>query len=175
MSKTDNNVIVNNNLIYILSLFGYLGLLSILLIVYFQEKDMSNYVHYSNCYQPISDFSVEPGKTSNSILTTCGSNGKERCTKTASSLADAVNFANANNASKFLFNDKTKLTALLSNTSTNYINQENTSIYTKNQKRLLQSPNGDLKEYTTSQTTTLADNVISVAIQPNNFSVPKVN
>ena len=171
----ENNVIVNNKLIFGFSLFSFIILLSILLIVYFHERDLSNYVHHSNCYQPVSDYAVEAGKSSNSILTICGSNGQERCTKTSSSLSDAIHFSNSNNATKFVHNEKTGFTALLSSNNTNYYPSANSNIYTKQQQRLSQSHNGATKKLVTSQSTKLAPSIAAVSIQSSNFSAPKVN
>ena len=109
-----------------------------LMIVYFQEREMSNYVYYTNCYQPISDYSVEAGKSSNSVLNTCGSSGRERCARTSTSLLDAINFAQASRADKFSYNEKTGQTFLLSK-KTNYYNNPDTSIYTANKYKINQS------------------------------------
>jgi len=143
----EENTKANNNLIYILSLFGYIFLISMLMIVYFHEVNMSNYVHYTGCYQPVADYSVEAGKSSNSILSICGSSGQEKCTRNSTSLADAINFAQSSKADKFLYNEKTGFTALLSK-KTNYYNNTDTSIYTANKQLINQSYDNVYKKET---------------------------
>lgn len=135
----ENNTIVNNNLIFILSLFGFIIVLLIGLLVYFNEKDMSNHVHYSNCYQPTSDYSVEPDKTSNSILTQCGVDKNSTCTLTVENLGQAITYAQQNNASKFAYNETTKTALLIDPVNTKYIDNKQSSIYTLNRFSVNQS------------------------------------
>lgn len=170
MSKGEPNIYPNNKVIYAILIFLYLVILSILLVFYFSERDLSNYVHHSYCYQPISDYSVEPGKSSTSILTTCGPNGKERCIRTATSLSDATHFANSNQADKFSYNEKTGNTALLSKTSTNYIDQIHTSIFTKNKQIQQQNTDGTTKNFTTNQTIKIGESVPFVNVKSLQFS-----
>jgi hypothetical protein len=143
MVVAEHNTKDNNNLVYILSLTGSIILLSILFIIYIIEIDLSNHVHYTNCYQPVSDYSAEFGKSSDSILYTCGSDGLQKCSRKATSLADAAFYAKSNNAYKFSYNEQTKNCYLLDYTKTNYQNNIYTTIYTTNTRMYYQnSTNG---------------------------------
>ena len=170
MSKSEPNVHYFNKVAVIMLILLYLLIISILLIFYFSERDLSNYVHHSYCYQPISDYSVEPGKSSTSILTNCGANKQERCIRTSTSLSDAIHFANSNQADKFSYNEKTGNTALLSKTSTNYIDQIHTSIFTKNKQIQQQNTDGTTKNYTTNQTIKIGESVPFVNVKTLQFS-----
>lgn len=165
MSKSEPNVHHFYKVVDIILILLYLANLSIMLVFYFSERDLSNYVHHSNCYQPISDYSVEPGKSSTSILTNCGANKQERCIRTSTSLSDAIHFANSNQADKFSYNEKTGNTALLSKTSTNYIDQIYTSIFTKNKQIIQQNTDGTTEILTTDQTTTTGNRVPFVNVR----------
>ena len=141
------------------------------MIVYFHERDMSNYVYYKNCYHPISDYSVEAGKSSDSILTVCGSSGRERCTRNSSSLADAINFAQSSKADKFSYDEKTGFTALLSK-KTNYQNNITTSIYTANKQIINQSYDNVYKK---QETENYSDNILGTNLRGAAITTVKNN
>ena len=169
----EHNMIANNNLIYLLSLFGYVFLVSMMVLFYFHERDMSNYVHYTNCYHPISNYSVEPGKSSTSILNECGGNKSERCCRNSSSLADAVYFAQDNKAEKFMYHEGTKNTCLLDPRKTTYINNPQSAIYSKTRMNIQQGNDGSLsKKVKTNFNTATADNsgIELASVYPTQFN-----
>jgi hypothetical protein len=169
----ENNIIANNNLFYILSLFGYLFLVSMLTMFYFHERDMSNYLHYTNCYHPISDYSVEPGKSSTSILNECGGNKNERCCRNASSLSDAIYFAQNNKAEKFMYHEGTKNTCLLDPRKTTYKNNPQSAIYSQTRMFINQDNSGNItKDVKTNFNTSVNENksIELASVYPNHFS-----
>lgn len=174
----ENNTMVNNNLIFILSVFGFIIILLIGLLVYFNERDMSNHVHYSNCYQPTSDYSVETNKTSSSILTQCGTDKNQTCSLTVENLGQAITYAQQNNASKFAYNENTKTVLLIDPVNTKYINNNQSSIYTLNRFSVNQSFNNSQKKESEGDfTTALTSNIVqNSAIKPIavNYSTTKI-
>ena len=175
----ENNTIVNNNLMFILSLFGFIIILSIVLLIYFNERNMSSYVHYSNCYQPVSDYSVEPDKTSSSILRQCGPDKTQSCSLTVENLGQAITYAQQNNASKFAYDETTKTALLIDPVNTIYVDNKNSSIYTQNRFNVNQaSDNSQKKDTEGNFNTSLTSNVIqNSAIKPTttNYSTIAVN
>ena len=131
-----------------ISLFSFLFLVIIafLLIFYFNEQNMSNYVYYTNCYSPVGDYNVEPGKTSNSILTTCGVDNSSLCCYTASSLKDAISYVQSNDGYKFSYNEKTKNICILDPTNTGYSNNDQSNIYTLVKHNITQDYKGKTKK-----------------------------
>ena len=169
----ESNVIANNNLIYIISLFGYIFLVSMMVMVYFNERDLSNYVHYASCYHPISNYSVEPGKSSTSILNECGPDKNQRCCRTASSLSDAVYFAQDNDSQKFMYHEGTKNACLLDPRKTIYVNNSQSAIYSQTRMNVQQSYDGSAskKETKTDFNTAVNTNAIDLAsVYPTHFN-----
>ena len=169
--STLKNRIEYNKLEFLLAVFGYFVILAFLLVYYFQERNMSNYVHHTNCYAPISDYSVEPGKSSDSILDKCGPDKNEPCCYNASNLKDAINYVQINKGSKFSYNETTKNTCIIDPISTNYRDNNSSSIYTKTRYSINQSSNGALKkENTVGEDTSTNNSVIFKNYTPRSFT-----
>lgn len=160
---TFNNITTENKIFYILALFGYFIILAVLLVYYFTEKNLSNYVHYSNCYSPVSDYSVEAGKSSDSILTSCGSQKNSLCCHKATDLPNAINFVQLNEGIKFSYNEKTKNVCILDPLNTKYNNNPQSSIYTMNRHNIKQDAEGATKkEIKSNFDTSPAQNSINI-------------
>lgn len=172
----EHNTILNNDLIFILSLLGYIYLVSILTMVYFNERSFGDYVHYTGCYQPISDYSAEFGKSSDTILNQCGENNQSRCVLNVNNLTQAVNFAQQNEADKFSYNEKTGFVALLDSKNTKYINNPTSAIYTKNNHSIVQNTNGATsKQEIGTQSTALNGNVVQGTAVSNTTALGTVS
>jgi len=161
------NDLEKNKFLFILSLFSNFFTLIMVLIFYFVQKNQSEYVHYTNCYQPISDYAVEPGKSSDSILNNCGPDKNQKCSTTTVDLKNAVSFAQKNNSDKFVYNEKTGFTALLDN-KTKYKNNPQSSIYTKTRHNINQdADDARQKETPLNESTTLSNNIVTaLPLQP---------
>ena len=168
----------NNNgkdFLIVLSIGLFVVILIIFLIIYFQEQNMSNYVHHTNCYAPISDYSVEPGKSSTSILTNCGPNKNSRCCNNSASLKDAVVYVQSFNGQKFSYVEKTGFTCIIDPTNTVYNNNDQTNIYTATRFNINQDINGATLKNTdvntnTNITATPVDSR-SLQTQTQNYSI----
>ena len=147
-----------------------------MVMFYFHERDMSNFVHYTNCYHPISDYSVEPGKSSTSILNECGPRKNQRCCRNSSTLSDAIYFAQDNNSQKFMYHEGTKNTCLLDPRKTTYINNPQSAIYSQTRMHIHQNNDGSIskKEPRTNYNTATNTNTVDLAsVVPTHFNYAK--
>ena len=168
---TYNRVVKDNNLEHILAIFGFFCIIAFLLIYYFVERNLSNYSHHTNCYAPVSDYSLEPGKSSDSILTSCGTDNNGLCCYKAKNLPNAINFVQINNGKKFTYHEGTKNVCIIDPNNTKYNNNPQSSVYTMNRHIVNQDSDGATKKENTSNTdTSLNPNVIGVkSLQPRSF------
>ena len=164
---------MNDNLAEVaIVIIGLVVLSSIGLIIYFHEREMSNYVHHTNSYAPIGDYSVEIGKSSDSILNNCGANKNNRCCYNATSLLDAINFVQINKGRKFSYQETSKNTCIIDPTNTNYRDNPQSSIYTLTRFNINQDSNGATrKEQEGTFDTSLSTNTVGIRpVQPRSFN-----
>lgn len=166
MGKFDKDTIV------ILGIFLFTIILYLFAIIYFTERDLSNHVHHTNCYAPIGDYALEPGKSSDSILTSCGANKNNLCCYSASSLPDAINFVQQNKGRKFTYHENTKNTCIVDPTNTNYKNNSQSSVYTMTRHNINQKSDGATKkEVEKNFDTSLSDKIVNItALQPRSLT-----
>lgn len=145
MSQGLNNI-KDNFYIEILFVVVFFVSLMVIFLVYFSERDMSNYVYYTNCYKPISDYAVENDKTSNSILNNCGVYNNQRCCRPVGGLSDATAYAKFKQADKFSYDENTRNMCILDEKNTKYIDKKGSHIFSKQNRTYHNDVNGIAKD-----------------------------